>query len=463
MATHSGLDKIVQNQHNKAMHKNNIKCAQLNLQHSRVATSNLPQIILQYNIDIAFVQEPYTLLNNVVGFPKGFRILTHGGGRNRAAIVVNNNDVDITAITQVSHEDAILTEIRYKGVKFYGASIYLPIDRDIERDLDTIENILQFTTGDGLILAIDSNGRNKLWSDKCTNTRGRALEEFIISRDLFIIDEDSDIPTFETNRGCSWIDLTIGNNVLAQKTRGWSCGDEESCSDHKLISFEIENRNGGGNETQLLGKRYKIKADNWGTFDIKLGEQLIEKFDCQVQGNNLTIMDNAISHKVKQCEDIGIVVQKFTEAITAACEAAFRVSKPGKRANKQRSVPWWTPELTSLRKKALALRRRYQKIKTDPNLRQERKLLYLGGNRMYQAKLREEKTRSWKNFCTSTDSTNPWNAVYRYAAGKQRSKPTLATLRNTNNTYTTDMLSTIDRLMDHFVPEDKESGDGAHH
>ncbi len=206
-------------------------------------------------------------------------------------------------------------------------------------------------------------------------------------------------------------------------------GDEENCSEHKLISFEIENRNGGGNETQLLGKRYKIKADNWGTFDNKLGEQLIEKFDCQAQGNNLTIMDNAISHKVKQCEDIGIVVQKFTEAITAACEAAFRVSKPGKRANKQRSVPWWTPELMILRKKALALRWRYQKTKTDPNLRQERKLLYLGGNRIYQAKLREEKTRSWKNFCTSTDSTNPWNAVYRYAAGKQRSKPTLATLR----------------------------------
>jgi hypothetical protein len=165
-----------------------------------VATSNLAQIILQYNIDIAFVQEPYTLLNNVAGFPKGFRILTHGEGRKRTAIIVNNNDMDITSITQVSHEDAILTEIRYKGVKLYGASLYLPIDRYIERDLDTIDNILQFTAGEGLILAIDSNARSKLWSDKRTNTRGRALEEFLISRNLFIINEDSDIPTFETNR-----------------------------------------------------------------------------------------------------------------------------------------------------------------------------------------------------------------------------------------------------------------------
>jgi hypothetical protein len=160
------------------------------------------------------------------------------------------------------------------------------------------------------------------------------------------------------------------------------------------------------------------------------------KFDCQVLENNSITKDNAISHKVKQCTDIGIVVKKFISAITEACDATFQVLKPSKRANKQRSVPWWTRELTILRKKALALRRRYQRTKTDANLRQERRQHYHEGNRIYQAKLREEKMRSWKEFCTSTDSTNPWNAVYRYAAGKQRSKPTLSTLKMNDNTYT---------------------------
>jgi hypothetical protein len=75
-----------------------------------VAASNMTQIILQCNIDIAFLQEPYTILNNVAGFPKGFRIFAHGRGRKRAAIVVNNA-IDVIAITQVSHEDIILTEI----------------------------------------------------------------------------------------------------------------------------------------------------------------------------------------------------------------------------------------------------------------------------------------------------------------------------------------------------------------
>jgi len=84
-------------------HTTNIKCSQLKLQHSRTATFNLTQIILQNNIDVAFVQEPYTV-------PKSFKIFAHGNDRKRSAIIVNNNNIDEIAIKQVSHEDAILIE-----------------------------------------------------------------------------------------------------------------------------------------------------------------------------------------------------------------------------------------------------------------------------------------------------------------------------------------------------------------
>jgi hypothetical protein len=125
---------------------------------------------------------------------------------------------------------------------------------------------------DELILDIDSNAKSKLWSDTCKNTRGRALEEFI-TRDLLIINEATDIPTFETNRGRSWIDLTLCNNILAHKTRGWTCGEEESCADHKIIFFDIESMEVGGNATHCPGKGYFTKADNWGTFVNKLAKK----------------------------------------------------------------------------------------------------------------------------------------------------------------------------------------------
>jgi len=231
MVSTSHANYNTQNRFQKERRKTHIKCLQLNLQHSRVATANVTQI-LHYNTDVAFVQEPYTILNKVAGFPKGFKIFTLGSDRKRSAIIVNNKDIDVIAITQASHEDAILSEFRYEGIKFYGASLYFPIDRDIKRDLETIEEIIRLTKGEGLLLAIDSNARSKIWSDTYTNARGRALEEYIITRDLLIMNEDSDVPTFESIRGRSWIDLTLCNSTQAQKI-------EDGRAERKLVAPTI--------------------------------------------------------------------------------------------------------------------------------------------------------------------------------------------------------------------------------
>jgi hypothetical protein len=84
------------------------------------------------------VLEPYTVLNNVAGFPKSFRIFAHGGGRKRSAIIINNN-VDMITIRQLSYEEATLLELRHEDLNFYGASLYFLIDRNIERDIELIE------------------------------------------------------------------------------------------------------------------------------------------------------------------------------------------------------------------------------------------------------------------------------------------------------------------------------------
>ena len=126
-------------------------------------------------------------------------------------------------------------------------------------------------------------------------------------------------------------------------------------------------------------------------------------------------------------------------------------------------MPWWNEELTTLRKKALVLRRRYQRTRNDADLRQERRLRYQESNRTYQAKLREAKLKSWKDFCTGTDSSNLWNSVYQYAAGKTRGALTLSTLKANTNTHTANIQSTLNQLMDYFILEDTESSDGAYH
>jgi hypothetical protein len=135
----------------------------------------------------------------------------------------------------------------------------------------------------------------------------------------------------------------------------------------------------------------------------------------------------------------------------AACDTTFQVKKSKNQDAKKRSVPWWTKDLTLLRKKTLALRRRFQRTKNDGNLRLERRQQYLEHNTIYQRKLQEQKLQSWKDFCSNTENSNPWNGVYRYAAGKIRNL-TLTTLKTGNNKHTTDIQSTITQMLDHFVP-----------
>jgi len=94
-----------------------LRCLQANLQHKRAATDNLIQMISENQIDLAFVQEPYIIRNSLAGIPKSLRTYVSGNGRKRAAILVNNKELDVVLIAQLSDEDCIVVEITYRNKK----------------------------------------------------------------------------------------------------------------------------------------------------------------------------------------------------------------------------------------------------------------------------------------------------------------------------------------------------------
>jgi hypothetical protein len=64
----------------------------------------------------------------------------------------------------------------------------------------------------------------------------------------------------------------------------------------------------------------------------------------------------------------------------------------------QKLVPWWTEDLTIKRKRLNALRRRYQRTKTNEELRGHRKNMYYEEKANYQAAIKKEKIKSWKEY-----------------------------------------------------------------
>ena len=95
---------------------------------------------------------------------------------------------------------------------------------------------------------MDSNARSQAWHDKHTNTRGRILEEYIASRDLNIMNEESEHTTYHTRRGRSNIDLTITNKQILKTLKEWEIIMEESSSDHNIIKYKIEQENNYGTQ-----------------------------------------------------------------------------------------------------------------------------------------------------------------------------------------------------------------------
>ncbi|KAJ4440558.1 hypothetical protein ANN_08703 [Periplaneta americana] len=117
--------KEISTEHRLLMDEQSLKFFQENLQHSRAATSNIAQLIIESRVDISLLQEPYTVNNKIAGIPKSMRTYVCGEGRRRAAIIISNNNVDATLISQLSNEDCVVMEIHHKEKKFFISGLVL--------------------------------------------------------------------------------------------------------------------------------------------------------------------------------------------------------------------------------------------------------------------------------------------------------------------------------------------------
>ncbi len=65
---------------------------------------------------------------------------------NSAAIIVQNNTIDVLLITQLSDKDAVLLEINNGKLSFYASSVYFDFE-PIDNNIKIVERILKFTKG----------------------------------------------------------------------------------------------------------------------------------------------------------------------------------------------------------------------------------------------------------------------------------------------------------------------------
>lgn len=460
----AGLHRFTINQNiQNDTRQEKLKFIQLNLQHSRLATDNLTKIIDEENTDILCLQEPYEIRNKIAGMPRRLKIFTAGQGRHRAAIAVNNNHLGTILIKQLSDEDTVVLEITFSDLKMIIASLYFDITRHIEIDLRKIEKITQHAKGAGVLIAIDSNSRSSSWHDTITNERGRILEEFLLSQQLYILNEESHQTTFRSTRGASNIDITVTNVRLLSTVTDWEISDQESCSDHSIIRYVMGQRTAphlGKNKDET---RYKVNNVGKQKFQENLIRLTEQKFFKNQNAADVVEMDNILSIRATQEPDANKLVDEFYEVLEEACRSSFLTLRASKSNSARRTVPWWSEELTIMRKRLNALRRRFQRTKDNDELRTQRRIQYTEAKTNYATKIRKSKSLSWREYCNMTTHINPWNEAYRLAAGKRKSATLITTLRKPDGTLTEDLHETLKHMLEHFAPEDNQHDDSDLH
>jgi len=140
--------------------------------------------------------------------------------------------------------------------------MYWDRQKPIEQDLNKVDTILQHGKRVGVIITMDSKARSTSWHDTTTNNRGKQLEEYIISKQIHIMNEPSTKTTFENRKGKSNIDLTLATSNVLGRITDCKISDEESNSDHSIITYGIKMRKNLKNNTNMKQQKYRANSEN---------------------------------------------------------------------------------------------------------------------------------------------------------------------------------------------------------
>jgi hypothetical protein len=187
---------------------------------------------------------------------------------------------------------------------------------------------------------------------------------------------------------------------------------------HNIIKYVIGQEDSNRESVDFQNVRYLFKKENYALFQENLVQSAKTKL-CGLRNAETTEdLDIMLCARIAQEADIEKSTEEFHDILRTACNKTYKKHRTSKKTT-HKSVPWWTEELTILQKRTNALRRIHQRTRNNDELRERRKVQYLEGKAQYAATIKREKLRSWKEYCNITTVANPWNEIYRLAAGKK--------------------------------------------
>lgn len=393
---------------------------QINLNHARRAQDLLAHEMLEKEIDLVIVSEPYNGINT---YPRW-----HKDQTGKAAIVWSEKEDK--NIKRGRKGNGWVT-IKWK--KWKCISIYLPpkLSRaEFEERLEEIEKELRKGDGYKTLLAGDFNAKGKLWGSKKDCSKGRVLSKWAAALDLRIINKGRKY-TCKTNKGTSIVDLTWGLGKASEEIKGWEVVGSETLSDHELIRYTL-GREGGQKvkdkdrkgQNEYTERRWAIrKMDKEKLKEIIIGNTWTQRtLEEEGKGPETKRERNKESRK----REINNEEKEIRRIMRDACDAAMPRVK-GRR--KKQGVAWWTNKLDEMRTEVNKLRRRIKRrnrTRKNKTRREEIKeetgiIRYRLTKELYAREIGRAKAQGWKELINTLEN-DPWGQPYKIVRQKKKGR-----------------------------------------
>lgn len=174
------------------------------------------------------------------------------------AVIVANERMQTFQFILESSEHVICTLIISEHENFYIINAYCQFSHLLQPFLDKIEKIIARLSDKRIIITMDANANSELWF---SSTLDKLLEEFLISNNLYVLNEPNNPPTFSTIYGESNIDLMVVSGNMLSFQLDWRVLTTCTTSDHNLIIFCL-NQQGTESRVQFKQNTYDRKRAN---------------------------------------------------------------------------------------------------------------------------------------------------------------------------------------------------------
>ena len=314
--------------------------------------------------------------------------------------------------------EAVWCNVYAKDLSFIIGSVYIPPD-----DKDAMNNFLRSLqsimskTDIPIIVTGDFNASHSLWHNKSNNILGQILHDFLITKDLTILNDSS------TTRNDRIIDLTITNNMFARKVTNWKVDEEFFLkSDHKLITFEL-----GALKKTETWERWNFKAVDWKKWET----------ECDI------VFEDCYTEIVSE-SDVDKIYKLICKVILDKAEEIIP-----KKKKCSHSRGWWSTELSECAKNAKKAKRKFNK-RSDMKNYQE----YLKSMKIFKDTETEAKRDYLENLVKMMDPTNPqkfWSIINK--GRKDATRSVVQPIKRQDGSHAVEDTESIGEMKIHYGKE----------